>query len=103
MASATGKIGPEINQDQQFACAFLMPLENLIKMQCLSPFKHLQLKSGPQVFTHPGNTGSCAPAGHEFLISHNFAHNPHEKEPSQGTRAQFNLYLHSIPGLSAEL
>lgn len=85
--AVTGKISPEINQDQQFACAFLTPPENLIKMLCLSPLKHLQLKSGLQVFTHPTNSGSCAPAGHAFLISHTFAHNPHEKEPSQGTGA----------------
>lgn len=85
--AVTGKIGPDINQDQQFAYAFLILLENLIKIQCLSSLKHLQLKSGLQVFIHPANADSCAPAGHAFLISHNFAHNPHEKEPSQGTRA----------------
>lgn len=71
-----------------------MLLEKLIKkIQCLTPLKHLQLKNDLQVFAHPVSTGSCAPEGHAFLISHNFAHKPQEMEPSQETRAQFTLYL----------
>lgn len=98
--AVTGKIGPAINQDQQFACAFLTPPENLIKIPCLSPLKHLQLKSCLQVFPPPANMRRCAPAGHALIISPNSPvtlMRSHLREPEHSSASISNLSLASLP------
>lgn len=99
--AVTGKIGPVINQDQQFACAFLTPPENLIKIPCLSLLKHLQLKSCLQVFPPPANMRSCAPAGHALIIRPNLSvtlmRRSHLKEAEHSSASISSQSLVSLP------